>query len=678
MRCDLDWLSEWVAELPPAEDLAHRLTLAGLEVSGLQGRVLELDLTPNRADCLSLRGLAREVSALTGAELLAPPEPEVPAETPAETPRLGGVDSEACPCYGLRLIEGIDPQAKTPQWMLDRLERSGVRAHHLLVDVTNYVMLEWGQPLHAFDADAVPGAVSVRWAQEQEAVRALDETPLALDPDMLVIAADAQPVAVAGVIGGAGSAVGGQTTRVLLESAHFAPEAIAGRARRLKLHTESSRRFERGVDPALPLRALARATELILRHAGGRASGVAQAGQPAADYRTDRIRLRAARLAGCLSVEVEDAEVGRILEGLGCRVEQGSGQWAVSVPSWRFDLAIEEDLIEEIGRVHGYDRIDPAEVPRPTGWDLPPHPRARQLRHCQSRLVECGYSEAVTYSFVEDRLERIFAPGSEPWRLVNPISEAQAVMRSTLMPSLLRAAQYNLNRQQAGVRLFETAEVFAREGDEVRETWVLGGVACGAGIPLQWGAEMREIDFYDVKGDLESLLEDVSRAVTFEAAEHPALHPGQTACVSLDGKAVGLLGALHPRLHSEFDLGGPAFVFELELEPWGEFPVPHFSPWSEYPAMARDLNVVVAGEIPAAAVEECVRELGIGELREVAVFDVYRGEGLEPGRKSFALHLIFQSFSGTLTDEKVDGHLQRVAAHLAKLWGAEARKWARL
>ena len=561
--------------------------------------------------------------------------------------------------------------------MLDRLERSGIRAHHLLVDVTNYVMLELGQPLHAFDADTVSGDISVRWAQAQEIIRALDDTQLMLDPDMLVIAVDEQPIAVAGIIGGASSAVGEQTTRILLESAHFAPEAVTGRARRLKLHTESSRRFERGVDPRLPLRATQRATELILKYAGGKASAVAHAGRLAPEYRPDRIRLRASRLAKCLAVEVEQGEVARILQALGCRIKQGSGQWEVSAPSWRFDLAIEEDLIEEIARVYGYDRIEPAEVPLPGGWEIPPQPWARQLGHCQSRLVECGYSEAVTYSFTEEKLEQIFAPESRPWRLLNPISEDQAVMRSTLVPSLLRAAQYNLNRQQAGVRLFETAKVFSRDGEEVRETWVLGGVACGMAHPLQWGAAAHPVDFYDVKGDLENLLQGWSDSLEFTPADHPALHPGQTACMSLGGKKAGILGALHPSLHAEFDLGSPAFVFELELEAWSEFPAPHFSSWSEYPTVARDLNVVVPEGTPASAVEDCVRSLDIESLREVTVFDVYRGKGLEPERKSLALRLIFQSFSGTLKDEEVDGYLGQVIAQLAKILEAETRQWAK-
>ena len=678
MRCDLAWLSEWVEELPPAEALAGLLTMAGLEVKDRQGEVLELELTPNRGDCLSLRGLAREVSALTGGVLRTPPEPGGLPGPSVSAPGLGEVDSGACPYYSLRFIEQIDPQAETPQWMLDRLEGSGIRAHHLLVDVTNYVMLDLGQPLHAFDADTVSGEVSVRWAHEQEMIRSLDKTLLTLDPDMLVIAVKDQPIAVAGIVGGASSAVGEQTTRVLLEAAHFSPGAIAGRARRLRLHTESSRRFERGVDPRLPLQAMQRATELILKYAGGQISDIAHAGALAPEFRPERICLRASRLAKCLAVKIDPAEVARILSALGCRVKATPRQWEVFAPSWRFDLAIEEDLIEEVARVHGYDQVEPARVPLPVSWDPPLKPWAQQLRHCQSRLVERGYSETVTYSFTEDGLEQMFSPASKPWRLVNPLSEDQAVMRSTLVPSLLRVAQYNLNRQRPGVRLFEMAQVFARNGDgKTCETWALGGVACGSAYPLQWGAVTREVDFYDIKGDLESLLEEWSDVLEFSPAQHPALHPGQTARVSLGGKEVGILGALHPRLSSTFDMDCPAFAFELELEAWGEFPKSKFSLWSEYPVVRRDLNVVVDGDILASAVEDCVWKLGIEELQEVTVFDVYRGEGLKPGCKSFGLHLVFQGFSGTLKELEVDRHLGRVISQLAEFLRAETRQWAK-
>ncbi len=671
MKCDLEWLAEWVPQLPPPDELAPVLTAAGLEVAGQDGQVLDLELTPNRGDCLSMRGLAREVAVLIGA----PPAAEPGFKSKKAWPKLGlgEVDAEACPYYSLCLIEELDPEALTPAWMQQRLERGGIRAHHLLVDVTNYVMLELGQPLHAFDADAVAADVSVRWAQANETIRALDETALMLEPDMLVIAVGRHPIAVAGIIGGVGSAVGGRTSRILLEAAHFAPAAIAGRARRLKLHTESSHRFERGVDPALAPHAMQRAVELILEHAGGRVAGFAAQGRPAAAHRPQTIPLRAERLSRRLALDVAEAEVERTLGALGCVVQAQKGQWKVRAPSWRFDLSLEEDLIEEVARVHGYGRIPAAPPPAPCGWEISEQPLERQFRHCRTRLMECGYSEVVTYSFVEERLERMFAPETEPWRLINPISQDLAVMRSTLGPSLLRTAQYNFNRQQSGVRLFELSRVFGREGDAVREAWVLGGVACGMAHPLQWGAQAQEIDFYDVKGDLESLLQDRLDDIAFEPAEHAALHPGQTARIVLQGRDIGMLGALHPRLHAEFGLPGPAFVFELELEAWAGFPEPAFVPCSEYPAVARDLSVVVPEHVAAGAMRACVQALDMAELQACIVFDVYRGPELEAQYKSFGLHLIFQSFSRTLTDSEVDQFVASAAAELERRTGARTR-----
>ena len=576
------------------------------------------------------------------------------------------MDAQACPYYQLRLIEGIDAQAQTPDWMRERLERHGVRAHHLLVDVTNYVMLELGQPLHAFDANTLTPEFSVRWAREREAIEALDGTELSLEPDMLVIAAEDQPVAIAGIIGGAGSAVSAETTSVVLEAAHFAPMAIAGRARRLKLHTESSHRFERGVDPRLAPQAMRRATELILEHAGGRVAGDVSKGELPPAHRSPDIQLRVGRLHQCLATEVEGAEVERILTALGCKLQSTDDGWHVSPPGWRFDLEIEEDLVEEVARLFGYDRIPSAAMSRPGSWDSAQPELETQLRYCQTRLVERGYSEAVTYSFIEERLQNLFAPKVDPWKLVNPLSQDLSVMRSTLIPSLLQTAQYNLNRQQPSVRLFETAQVFSQEKGSPKETWIVAGVACGAAHPLQWGVQPAEIDFYDVKGDVENLLQAQLDEVTFEAVEHAALHPGQTACVRLRGQELGVIGAVHPRLHEEFDLPSPAFVFELKLEDWSNISKTTFTPYSEYPQVARDLSLVLPETVSAADVEACVRALGIETLHHCVVFDVYRGSELEEGCKSFGLHLIFQSFSHTLTTTEVDQLVAKVTAELEK------------
>ena len=673
MRCGLDWLAEWAAPLPPAADLAARLTAAGLEATLREPDLLELDLTPNRGDCLSVRGLARETAALSGAAYREPPAPAGALDPRVRPPALGAVDADGCPGYSLRRIEGLDPSARTPDWMAARLERAGVRGHAFLVDVTNYVMLELGQPLHAFDADRVAGAVSVRAARPGERLEALAGGGLALEEDMLVIADEARALAVAGVIGGADSAVGEGSASVLLEAARFAPAAVAGRARRLKLHTESAHRFERGVEPGLALRALRRATALILEHAGGRASPIACRGRtgpsPAAP-----IRLRAPRLRACLGYAPKTAEVTRTLAALGCRPREEADGWVAAPPPWRFDLAIEEDLVEEVARVLGYDRI-PLAAPRPpAAWRNPQRPWTARFWRCRARLAERGWSEAVTYSFTEERLERLFAPGAEPLRLRNPLAAEQAVLRTTLCPSLLRAAQYNRNRHAAGARLFEIARVYApAAGGGADERWALAGVAAGAAWPAQWGAPGRAVDFYDVKGDLESLFGAQAPALSFAPAAHPALHPGRAARIALDGRALGVVGALHPGLAEEFGLED-AYLFELELEAWPEAPPERFAPWSEYPETARDLALLVDENVTAAALEDCVRGLGVENLRTLTVFDVCRRREFGERRKSVGLHLIFQSLSGTLCDTEVDGLLAGIVGELSERLGAELRE----
>ena len=674
MKCDRAWLSEWLSEVPPNEALADLLTMAGLEVDEVEADVLTLDLTPNRSDCLSVLGLAREVATLTPATMVnAAPVGSLPKPT-LEAPKLGTVESKACPYYSLRRVEQLDPKAATPHWMVARLEHCGIRSHTLLVDVTNYVMLELGQPLHAFDAEVAKGAVSVRWAKNGETLKTLNEDTVSLESDMLVIATKDQILGLAGIIGGMDSAVTEHTRSILLEAAHFTPHTIAGRARRLKLQTDSSHRFERGVDPALAQRALDRATELMVAAGGGVISEVAYKGELALPHYALAVPLRARRLADCLGIDIETEEVTRILKSLGCKVDTTGEQWQVWVPSWRFDLEIEEDLIEEVARVYGYGNIPPADTPNARRWSCPLRPQAKQRRHCQTRLTECGYMEAVTYSFVNLDLEQAFAPDGERLSLLNPISNEQAVMRSSLFPGLMQAARYNLNRQQDSVRLFELATVFTSEGGQIREAQALGGIAMGQAYPAQWGVESRAIDFFDVKGDIENLLEGRLDELAFTQAQHPGLHPGQTAEVSLSGQVIGVVGALHPELAARFDLPLPALVFELQLEPWQTFPVADCRSWPKYPQAPRDLAMVVATEISAGAVQACVGRLELPELRHMSVFDVYQGASLGKNRKSIGLRLIFQSLSGTLSDPEVEALLQQIRRVLKQELGAELRK----
>lgn len=639
---------------------------------GLDDAILEVDLTPNRADCLSLAGIARETALLTGRPLHVPDIDPVPA---AQSARLA-IDIQApaaCPRYAGRVIQGVNPQAATPLWLKERLRRSGIRSISPLVDVTNYVLIELGQPMHAFDLAKLDGGIVVRMAQAGEALTLLDGQTVTLDPDVLVIADQRAAQAMAGVMGGEGSAVSDATTDIFLESAFFAPEAIAGRARRHGLHTDSSHRFERGVDPALQVRALERATQLVLDICGGRPGPVVDIESEAGQER-QAISLRAARIERLLGAQIAEEEVDGILDRLGCRVHPVAGGWQVTPPSFRFDLAIEADLIEEIARVHGYDNL-PSRA-HPYAPAIRPEPEARvAVDRLRELLVDRGYQEAITFSFVDPAMEALFAPAAEPLRLANPISSELAVMRSTLWAGLVKAVQHNLNRQQDRVRLFETGLSFVGQGEALMQTPQLAGILCGDVLPEQWGAPARPADFFDLKGDVEALLglAHLGERVEYRVESHPALHPGQSARIHLDGRPIGWLGALHPVLEKTLDLGRRTFVFELELNEITKGCVAKFEPLSKFPAIRRDIAVLVDEAVQASQLAAAIRACGIPELREFHVFDTYTGKGVPTGRKSLALGLILQDLSRTLTDDEVESIVKTVVARLGDDVGADLR-----
>ncbi|WP_018954387.1 phenylalanine--tRNA ligase subunit beta [Thioalkalivibrio sulfidiphilus] len=640
------------------------------EALGLNDTILEVDLTPNRADCLCMAGIAREVAALTGKPLCMPEISPVGADVDERFP----VSIEAaadCPLYHGRVVRGVNPGAETPLWMREKLRRAGIRSLGPLVDVTNYVMLELGQPMHAFDLARLEGGIVVRRAHKGEQLTLLDGQEIRLSEADLVIADQAKVLALAGIMGGEASGVGDETRDVFLESAHFAPMAIAGRARHHGLHTDSSHRFERGVDPALPSRALQRATALLCQIAGGQPGPVVEArGAPVEE--TAPIMLRASRIGRVLGARIEDSEVTRLLTALGCQVEPMAGVWRVTPPSFRFDLSIEVDLIEEVARVHGYDRL-PAEVP-PLSPELGGVDEARlPLSRIRHLMADLGYQEAITYSFVDPQLEALFSPDSRPLALANPISSELAVMRSTLWPGLVKALKYNLNRQQERVRLFETGLSFVSQGDDLKQHPMIAAVATGARWPLQWAEPSRAMDFFDLKGDVESLLSLAGGDVSFESARHPALHPGQSARVWVGGEPCGWLGALHPSLVSRLDLDQDVYVMELSLDAIRQGSVPKFTEQSKFPAIRRDLAVVVDQGCPVSRIEAAIRDLAISSLREVVVFDVYTGKGVPDGRKSLALGLILQELSRTLTDQEVDAVMQGIVKKLEQDVGATLR-----
>ncbi len=663
--------AEGIMELPDdapvGEDLRRYLDLDDM--------VLEVDLTPNRADCLSVRGIARELGVLTAEPVCLEDPPAVAAQSDERWPVQVAAPAD-CPRYVSRVIRGIDPAARTPLWMQERLRRCGVRPLHPVVDVTNYVLLEMGQPMHAFDAARLAERLEVRRARDGERLVLLDGKEITLDGDTLVIADAEGPVALAGIMGGQDSAVGEDTRDIVLESAFFRPEVIAGKARAYGLHTESSHRFERGVDFALQARAMERATELIRSLCGGEPGPVVA--QVAAEQLPELpwITLRRARIGRLLGIDLPDDEVARILRGLGCQVEAGEHGWRVRPPSYRFDLRLEADLIEELARIHGYQHI-PAES---RAWEatIRPRPEARvDARRLRCRLNELGYQEVITFSFVSQALQTRLDPQREPLALLNPISADMGVMRTTLWAGLLGVVGHNQRRQQPDQRLFEQGLVFLPGGQaaQTRQVEHLAGAITGQAAPAQWAQPARAVDFFDLKGDVEALLALTGRpeAFRFEPAEHPALHPGQTARLLRDGRPVGWLGALHPAVQEALDLEQPVFLFELERAALEQGRVPHFTPLSKFPAVRRDLALVVDENVSWAEISQAITELGEDRIRDFQVFDVYTGKGVASGRKSLALSLILQDFSRTLEDEQVEGVIARVLEALQSRVGASLR-----
>lgn len=653
------------ADAPVGEDLRVWLQL--------DDACIEVDLTPDRGDCLSIAGLAREVSAINGATLT---PVTVDAVAPGRDDRFPVrlLAPERCPRYACRIVRGIDPAAETPMWMRERLRRSGIRSLGAVVDVTNYVMLELGQPMHGFDLARLDGEIRVRLAEPGERLTLLNGQEIALRPDTLLIADAERALALAGIMGGEGSGVGPETRDVLLESAFFAPAGISGKARSYGLHTDSSHRFERGVDPQLQVRALERATRLLLEVAGGQPGPVVDVLAEAHLPRRSRLSLRARRCAQILGLTLPPETVEEILARLGMHTERTADGWTVTVPSARIDLVHEVDLIADIGRIHGYDRIPVSHASSAAATKAAPEAAFDQDR-ARLALVGRGFQEVVTYSFVSPELQARVEPESQGLRLANPISADMSVMRLSLWPGLLQTARYNQARQQERVRIFETGLRFRPGPEGLRQEPVIAALAVGGVEPEQWGQPLQATDFYSLKCDAEALLTLTGAAerFAFVPASHPALHPGQTACIERDGQRVGLLGMLHPALAAELDLAGDVFLFELEQAALSDGWLPRFAPISRFPAIRRDIALVVDREIPYGAIAAAIREAAGPLLRELVPFDVYTGANIDSGRKSLALGLILQASSQTLTDDAVEETVGRVLARLDSDFRARLR-----
>ncbi len=641
----------------------------------LDDSIIELGITPNRGDALSILGVARDCSALFDLDI-----------TPCDQSSVAQVTSEAvqpariavpddCPVYLTQVICGVSAGRKTPMWMSERLRRAGIKVIEPIVDVCNYVMLELGQPLHAFDQQKLQGGLTVRRARPGETMDALNQQKLEMDADCLVIADEAGPVALAGIIGGLESAVSAGTVNIVLESAHFTPETIAGRARRLGLTTDAAFRFERGVDPLLPARALSRAATLIHQICGGQVGNASAAQGAKAPQVPAAIQLDMSWAERRLGLAILPEQARKFLVRLGCIVEfQSDTVLTVTPPSHRFDMVIPEDLLEELARLLGFDAFRAPMGRSPLTIGVRPETE-NSIAKVADFMASRGYFEAISYSFIDPAIAELFtsAPGIA---LANPISSEMAVMRQSLWPGLLQAVAFNQNRQQSRVRLFEMGRSFKGSLDDVQEIDQLAAVIVGGRWPEQWGEKSTQADFFDLKGDCEALLlhlgfsldpsSDHANNVSFRAAAHPALHPGQSAEILIYGHPCGWLGAIHPDIAEKMDVNGSVFVLELDLHSLQYRHLPMNKPRSRFPQVRRDLALLKPATMPIAELLSLIRNGGPASLREVGVFDRYVGAGIEPGFESVAVKLIFQESERTLTDDEIVGIISDIRANLAQ------------
>lgn len=666
---DDEGIWELPADAPTGADLREYLRL--------NDQVIELDLTPNRGDCLSVRGLAREVGVLNQLDVAPLSAPAVPAATTTEL-KVALSAPEACPIYVGRAITGVDLKQPSPQWLVEKLRRSGIRAIDAVVDVINYVLLELGQPMHAFDLQKISGGIDVRFARAGEKIGLLNEQKLALREDTLVIADANGALAVAGVMGGEVSAVGPQTHDIFLESAFFSPLAIAGKARSYGLHTDSSHRFERGVDYQLQGAAIERATQLLLDIVGGQAGPVVAVQSEEHRPQAKTVTLTRARLESGLSLDLTALDVPSILQRLGLELLSEDAQgWTLSVPSFRFDISIEEDLLEEVARIYGYDRLPTRAMSFAT--DLQPHSEAvTPLATLKQTLVARGFQEVITYSFIDPKLHQMIMGGSAV-ALRNPISADMASMRTSLIPGLLQTLIYNLKRQHTRAKLFEVGMVFQPQGSrmsDVRQQSHVAGLMSGSAVAAEWATPARETDFFDIKGEVEAMLAQTvkGRKVSFAASSaYEHLHPGQCADIFVDDMPVGYIGALHPNASKALGLNKAVFLFECRSDAVLCAALPRFSPLSRQPEVTRDLAVVVNKTSCVADLDRTIRKSAGDVLKNLKLFDVYSGEGIDPERKSLAFSLTFQDRSRTLTDDEVNASMAAVVKSLEDEFDASLR-----
>jgi len=664
LAADAHGLMELAANAPVGIDIREYLSL--------NDNIIEIDLTPNRADCLSIEGIAREVAVLNKLDWSAT---LVEQTTPTNIDELSVnvLTPDTCPRYLGRLIKDVNPKAETPLWMQERLRRSGMRSLGVIVDVTNYVLIELGQPLHAFDADKVSGGISVRHAHTDETIALLNGQTIKLDNDALVIADDRQALALAGVMGGSESSVTSATQNIFLECAFFTPASIAGKARKFGLHTDSSHRFERGVDFTLQERAIERATQLIIDISGGSPGPITEVTSTAFLPSRNAVIVRKQRIEKILGLKIADTVIADIFQRLGLSIVPQDDNWLVTPPGFRFDIAIEADLIEEIARIYGYNSLPSNNLLMRSELGLAPE-ALLELDRVKDLLVDRGYQEAITYSFVNEDIQKAIAPNDAVIRLQNPISADLAVMRSTLWGGLIKAALYNTHRQQTRVRLFETGLKFVEKDAEVVQQKMLSGLSLGSLYPEQWNESSRNVDFFDIKSDVQAMLALSGIEAKFSPAQQIALHPGQSAeIVTSDGHHIGWLGMLHPTLEKELGFDSQVFLFELDQDLLLKNRIPTFKPLSKYPSVRRDLALIVKEDVSAEAIIDCIKANNQRILQDVVIFDVYRGKGVEEGYKSVALSLIIQDETQTLTDSETELVVSKLLNTLTDTIGAKLR-----
>ncbi|MGY5579557.1 phenylalanine--tRNA ligase subunit beta [Vibrio cincinnatiensis] len=637
---------------------------------------IDVDLTSNRADCFSLRGMAREVGVLNRADVV----------EPAVSPVVPTIDTNisievkapaACPRYLGRIVKNVNVQAQTPLWMQEKLRRCGIRSIDPIVDITNYVMLEQGQPMHAFDLAKIEGGIVVRLAEQGEKLTLLDGSEAELNADTLIIADHNKALAIAGIFGGEHSGVNSETKDVLLECAFFAPDHIRGRARSYGLHTDSSMRYERGVDYALQFTAMERATQLLIDICGGEVAPVVAAESDADLPKPNTVALRRTKLGNLLGHHIADADVVEILQRLGMSVETTTEGWMATAPTWRFDIAIEQDLVEEVGRIYGYDNI-PNQAPA-AALNMNLHKEANlPLKRVRDLLVDRGYHEAITYSFVEPEQQKLIVPDVEPLILPNPISADMSAMRLSLIQGLLNTVVHNQKRQQPRVRLFEQGLRFIPDQaaeNGMRQESMLAGVISGTRSEEHWNIETATVDFFDLKGDVEAILELTAngKAYRFAAAKHPALHPGQSAAIMLDGKEIGVIGTVHPELERKFGLNGRTIVFEIEWSAINSKVIPEAVALSKFPSNRRDIAVVVDQTIASGDIVDACRVAGGELLKEAKLFDVYVGKGVAEGKKSLAIVLTLQSSERTLEEADIAAAVENIVKAVVEQFSATLR-----